>query len=193
MGLLYQLTGVSKMKCPAILYEKCEQARSVEELKQTVNKLHLCHYEHLIVAIYTDLSAGNEWSRDLFTKLRNMFYVVERIWDQIGKTVAPKRKSFISYTYVLRKLCERLKIDHLLVHLRPIKVKKCKRELDRCWAEIEKHLNWDNDCRKRKRSFINEQTPNEIFTKTQKPSNYSRTLRLHLVDEETKARWRQKA
>jgi hypothetical protein len=68
-----------------------------------------------------------------------MFYKIQEPWEKFKH---PKRKNFLSYSYVLRKICELLELDHLLdifpLHKDIDKVI----ENDSLWQKICNYLNW---------------------------------------------------
>lgn len=79
-------------------------------------------------------------TRDMEKLFINMFYKIQEPWE-IYKN--PSRKNFLSYSYVLHKMCELLDLDHLLEYFPLHKDSDKIMENDQIWKKICNYLNWE--------------------------------------------------
>jgi len=70
----------------------------------------------------------------------SMFYKIQEPWEIYKQ---PKRKNFLSYSFVLHKFCELLELDHLLECFPLHKDHEKIMENDQIWEKICKNLNWE--------------------------------------------------
>ena len=113
-----------------------------KNMKNILKKLQYnIYYEHVpyIINKLNNLPPP-KITRDMEKLFINMFYKIQEPWE-IHKS--PARKNFLSYSYVLHKLCELSDLDHLLecfpLHKDPDKII----ENDQIWKKICNHLNWE--------------------------------------------------
>lgn len=79
-------------------------------------------------------------TRDMEKLFISMFYNIQEPWELYKHH---DRKNFLSYSYVLHKLCELLELDHLLDHFPLHKDPNKIMENDQIWEKICKFLNWE--------------------------------------------------
>jgi predicted RNA-binding Zn-ribbon protein involved in translation (DUF1610 family) len=79
-------------------------------------------------------------TRDMEKLFISMFYKIQDPWELYKN---PERKNFLSYSYVLHKLCELLELDHLLECFPLHKDSDKIMENDQIWEKICKHLKWE--------------------------------------------------
>uniref|UniRef100_A0A6C0H8E8 Uncharacterized protein n=1 Tax=viral metagenome TaxID=1070528 RepID=A0A6C0H8E8_9ZZZZ len=98
------------------------------------------YYEHIayIINKLNNLPAP-KITRDMEKIFISMFIQIQEPWD-LYKPIG--RKNFLSYSYVLYKLCELLELDHLLDCFTLLKDPDKIMENDLIWYKICKHLNW---------------------------------------------------
>lgn len=113
-----------------------------KKMKTILKKLgYNIYYEH-IHYIMNKLSnlAPPKITRDMEKIFIKMFKKIEAPWEKFKQ---PGRKNFLSYSYVLYKICELLELDHLLecftLHKAPDKLM----ENDEIWKKICNNLNWE--------------------------------------------------
>jgi predicted RNA-binding Zn-ribbon protein involved in translation (DUF1610 family) len=113
-----------------------------KKMKLILKKLgYNIYYEH-IHYIMNKLSnlPPPKITRDMEKIFIKMFKKIEEPWEKFKQ---PNRKNFLSYSYVLYKICELLELDHLLecfsLHKAPDKLM----ENDEIWKKICNYLNWE--------------------------------------------------
>jgi hypothetical protein len=113
-----------------------------KNMKIILKKLHYnIYYEHIayIINKLNNLPPP-KITRDMEKIFISMFYQIQEPWEFYKNN---SRKNFLSYSYVLHKLCELRELDHLLdcfpLHKDPDKIM----ENDQLWEKICKHLNWE--------------------------------------------------
>lgn len=79
---------------------------------------------------------------DESSKLLALFEMVQGPYDEIKERVAPGRRNFFSYPYIITKLCELLGFDHHLSKFTMLKSHGKIQEQDRMWSAVCKVLNW---------------------------------------------------
>lgn len=79
-------------------------------------------------------------SREIEEKLRSMFKEIQEPFMEI----CPKnRKNFLSYSYVLHKMCELLELDEFLICFPLLKSREKLHNQDIMWKKITHKLNWE--------------------------------------------------
>jgi len=114
-------------------------------IKQHLKKLRLSKwYEHKH-AICNALNGtpAPTLNPELETKLKTMFNEIQAPFDKWVKIVAPDRKNFLSYGYVLYKFCELLGEDELLPHFSLLKSHDKLYQMDAIWKRICGELKWE--------------------------------------------------
>ena len=72
-----------------------------------------------------------------------MFNEIQKPFDTWVKIVAPQRKNFLSYGYVLYKFCELLGEDDLLQYFSLLKSQDKLYQMDAIWKKICQELQWE--------------------------------------------------
>ena len=112
------------------------------DIREILKKLkYNKYYEHIphILSIITGKSAPI-LDRKSEGILRSLF---KEIQMPFMKNCPPKRKNFLSYSFVLHKFCELLEYDHLLEYFSLLKSRDKLHGQDLIWAKICKDLNWE--------------------------------------------------
>lgn len=111
-------------------------------IKKILKKLNYnFYYEHSIYIIYKlNNLPPPRITRDTEKILFTMFLQIQIPWE-IYKS--PIRKNFTSYSYILRKFCELLELDHLIRYFSLHKDHKKIIENDIIWEKICKYLKWE--------------------------------------------------
>jgi len=111
------------------------------KIKLILKKLgHNIYYEHIayIINKLNNLPTP-KITKDMEKIFISMFYKIQVPWE-LHKQV--NRKNFLSYSFVLHKLCELLDLNHLLDCFSLHKDVEKIIENDKIWQKICNHLNW---------------------------------------------------
>jgi hypothetical protein len=143
LSILYQLSGLSKTDIPSAVGELVMNTNNWADIERQLTEKKLFGYVRNARNLYNEKNKLDQaYNRDVFTTCVRLFSEIDRIWTRIQPRVAPTRKSFLSYAYVLDKICERMGWDRIRKDLKPIKCAKIKETLDRYWKEIVCRINW---------------------------------------------------
>jgi predicted RNA-binding Zn-ribbon protein involved in translation (DUF1610 family) len=149
---LNQIQGKESTEIPSKVYDdiiKEIKLRNIKDLaklnmkimRQILHKLRLSkYYEHTIYIInkLNNLPTPN-FTRVIENDLKLRFVLIQKPWLTYK---SPKRKNFLSYSYVLYKFCEMLHMDEYLVYFTLLKSDMKLREQDELWEKICKSLDW---------------------------------------------------
>ena len=111
------------------------------KMREILKKLKLNKYYEHVPHIINKLSGLPPpiMSRDIEDKLRHMFKEIQEPFIEI----CPKdRKNFLSYSYVLHKMCELLGLDEFLNCFPLLKSREKLHNQDIMWKQITQRLNW---------------------------------------------------
>lgn len=141
--ILRELIGECETKIPPEVLKKVDKKPlDFDNVKRRLRKYKLSNYIICAPRILNMLQNrtfaylnGTE-----FLLIVKTFRQIFQVWDKIKKRVAPKRKSFLSYYYVLRKVCEFHKLNHLLPDLPRVKSKGVLQFHDKIWNYLEVYL-----------------------------------------------------
>jgi uncharacterized Zn finger protein (UPF0148 family) len=148
-----QIQGKESTDIPEEIFEKIVQEIKKEKIRDTAklsyHKLREIlkklkankYYEHIYYIIYrlNGISPPN-FSPDMEEKLRNMF---KEIQGPFLKHCPPKRKNFLSYSYVLFKFCQLLEKDEYLKHFSLLKSREKLHIQDQIWKNICEEIRWE--------------------------------------------------
>lgn len=114
-------------------------------IKAHLKKLRLAKYYEHVHAISNALNGtpAPKLSPALEVTLKNMFHEIQKPFEKWVKVVAPNRKNFLSYGYVLYKFCELLGEDDLLQHFSLLKSHDLLYQMDAIWKKICQELQWE--------------------------------------------------
>ena len=112
------------------------------KMRQILKKLKFNKYYEHIPHLINKLSGLPPpiMSRDIENKLRNMF---KEIQQPFMETCPKDRKNFLSYSYVLHKMCELLNLDEFLTCFPLLKSREKLHNQDIMWKKITEKLNWE--------------------------------------------------
>jgi hypothetical protein len=112
-----------------------------ERIKVYLKKLkHSKLYEHIPAIIFKLCGVSPpQISPQLESKLIEMF---QQIQNPFERHSPPERKNFLSYSYVIHKLLQLLRQDHLLVKLPLLKSREKLYQQDLIWKGICSDLRW---------------------------------------------------
>ena len=115
-----------------------------DQVKKFLKKLRLSRwYEHTHAICHALGTPAPRLSPMLEQKLKSMFLMIQDPFNRWVKVVAPRRKNFLSYAYVLFKFCELLGEDELLQYFVLLKSTEKLRVMDAIWQKICQDLNWE--------------------------------------------------
>lgn len=116
-----------------------------DRVKAHLKKLRLSKWYEHTHAICNSLNGtpAPKLSAALETTLKNMFNEIQNPFDKWVKIVAPQRKNFLSYGYVLYKFCELLGEDDLLQYFSLLKSQDKLYQMDAIWKKVCQELHWE--------------------------------------------------
>lgn len=124
-------------------FTTCDHA-TPQRVKSYLKKLRLAKwYEHTMAICHALGTPAPRLSPALETKLKSMFQEIQAPFDKWVKVVAPKRRNFLSYSYVLHKFSQLLGEDDLLVYFPLLKSQEKLRAMDVIWQRICAELEWE--------------------------------------------------
>lgn len=114
------------------------------QVKKHLKKLRLSKwYEHVHAICHALGTSPPVLSPGLETTLKNMFAEIQAPFNKHVKRVAPARKNFLSYSYVLYKFCELLGETELMKHFSLLKSQEKLHQMDVIWKCICEELQWE--------------------------------------------------
>lgn len=114
------------------------------QVKKHLKKLRLSKwYEHVHAICQALGTPPPVLSPTLESTLKNMFSEIQAPFNKHVKRVAPTRKNFLSYAYVLYKFCELLGEDDLMQHFSLLKSHEKLHQMDMIWKCICEELQWE--------------------------------------------------
>lgn len=115
-----------------------------DEVKKYLKKLRLSKwYEHCHSICNALGKDPPVLSPALEATLKQMFQEIQAPFDKWKGIMIPKRKNFLSYSYILFKFCELLGEDHLLQHFSLLKSNEKLQQMDAVWKKICEELLWE--------------------------------------------------
>lgn len=102
------------------------------------------HYEN--AQQICDLVSGRRCVRmtlQQMDKLQHMFLQMQEPFDQARADLCPERKNFLSYSYVLHKLCDLLGYDEFLQRFPLLKSQAPLQQQDALWKHMCRSLRWE--------------------------------------------------
>jgi hypothetical protein len=133
---IYQLILLEMKKERITDLNKITHAKIREYLKKLKLNKYYEHIPHILNKLNKKVPLIG---KEVEEKLRHMF---KEIQAPFMKVCPPKRKNFLSYSYVLHKFVELLGLDHLKEGFHLLKSREKLHEQDQMWKEICKELNW---------------------------------------------------
>lgn len=114
------------------------------QVKKYLKKLRLSKwYEHVHAICQALGTPPPVLSPSLESTLKKMFSEIQAPFNKHVKRVAPTRKNFLSYAYVLYKFCELLGEDDLMQHFSLLKSHEKLHQMDMIWKCICQELQWE--------------------------------------------------
>jgi hypothetical protein len=141
--IIRELMAVCQTKIPQEVIDVCVESKpeSIQELRRILRfnrfSLHVCS----AVRIYEMINPNYvsvQYDYDRLKILVCFFKETLHIWDLIKKKVAPHRKSFLNYPFVLIKLCDELHFKDISRDAKKIKSPIVNRTMEKYWSEIQK-------------------------------------------------------
>ena len=130
----------------------CEQRLSKEQItpehvRQALKRARLRRYYEntpLIHSLITGKPAPR-FTHEQEAKLKAMFLLIQAPFDEHVASVEPKRKNFLSYSFVLFKMCQLLGLDDFLDHFALLKGAEKLERQDAMWKLIceDARVNWE--------------------------------------------------
>lgn len=113
-------------------------------LKSIMKPLRLNkYYEHIAYILYKMTGkAPLRLSMEVEERLKQMFAEIQAPFDKVVATVAPKRKNFLSYSFVLRKFAELMELDDIIESFTLLKSREKLHVQDAIWKAICDELEW---------------------------------------------------
>ena len=147
--ILNELTGFCETFIPLDLIEaiKKEKPTSINDVRKCLKKLQKSSYICAAPRIFSLCSCDHEFvllNQERKDILKQEFKNVCTAWDSIKEKVAPERKSFLNYQFILTQICIEVGFLDLIRDLKKIKS---------CAVAEELHVYWDAICKERRRLF----------------------------------------
>lgn len=146
LHIIREIVGICKTRIPLRVYDVVKAgeltvAGARHSLRKAKLSAHICSVPRILEQLgrYTCVTLSNS---NIHTLVRE-FEQVSRVWDLIKPRCAPKRKGFIAYPFVLKKLCERQKLGYVCRDIKEVKSIKGCVALEKYWKLIMKKLDWD--------------------------------------------------
>lgn len=114
---------------------------TLPKMKSILKKLRLNNYYEHIPYILSQIT-GNPpptISRDMEEKLKNMFKEIQKPFT---KHCPKDRINFLSYSYVLHKMCQLLELDDFIKCFPLLKSRTKLKNQDEIWKKICQDLKW---------------------------------------------------
>ena len=110
-------------------------------MKSILKKLNYNNYYEYTIYIINKLNnvQSPKITKDMEQIFIYMFYKIQEPWELYKNK---NRKNFLSYSYVLYKMCELLELNHLLKYFLLYKDNEKIIQNDKIWEKICKHLDW---------------------------------------------------
>lgn len=111
-------------------------------MKSLMKKLHLHQYYEHIPHIISKISGKHPptLNRETEEEVKQMF---KEIQEPFEKFRPKERTNFLSYSYVLHKFFEILKLPEFIVHFPLLKSREKLRLQDKLWKQICNELGWE--------------------------------------------------
>lgn len=118
------------------------QELSIVEMKGILKKLKLHQYYEHIPHIISKISGKHPptLSRETEEEIKQMF---KEIQEPFAKFCPKERTNFLSYSYVLHKFFQILKMNEFVVYFPLLKSREKLRLQDKLWEQICNELNWE--------------------------------------------------
>lgn len=101
------------------------------------------YYEHIAYILYRMTgTAPLRLSLEVEERMKQMFAQIQAPFDKVVVHVAPKRKNFLSYSFVLRKFAELMELDDIIESFPLLKSREKLHVQDAIWKAICEELNW---------------------------------------------------
>jgi hypothetical protein len=143
--IIRELSGECNTKIPPKVYTVIRAGEmTLNGARASLRKAKLSSYICSVPRILENLSPHTcvSISYENLRMLVNDFKQVSWAWDRLHTTIAPNRKSFIAYPFVLKKLCERRNLDYLCRDAKKVKSAHANVKLEKYWKAIVTKLNW---------------------------------------------------
>ena len=136
MEVLYYYHNVSVPEkiTPALVRTALKQLNSSKE-----NKFHKYYDNSVLISCLLSGKTPPRLTPQQETMLKNMFSAIQPAFEEHK---SKDRKNFLSYSYVLYKLCQLAGLDVYLSYFPLLKSEKKKNNLDQVWKKMMKSLNW---------------------------------------------------
>lgn len=146
-SLIYQLLGISNLNLPEEVIELGKEVKTVTELRKKLKEhkfsQHIPSAARILENSHPQKFLCTQSTRQIIQRLLRMFCYVERAWVKLQPKLAPRRKSFLNYNFVLKKLCERIHEGDMCRDLKQLKSPHVKKQMEIYWKAIEVFLNWE--------------------------------------------------
>ena len=144
-----QTTDISEEVFEQIRAEMRKRRLSEDDLNSTniksiMKSLRLNkYYEHIAYIMYRiTRKAPLRLSMEVEERMKQMFTQVQAPFDKVVVFVAPKRKNFLSYSFVIRKFAELMEIDDIVEKFPLLKSREKLHVQDAIWKAICEEISW---------------------------------------------------
>ena len=140
---LYQLVGVSRSELPKDVVERTVGLINLDEIRNALKGYKRSRY----IRCSPRIQENNAKLNAVFNveNIKNGIYLfkqIDRIWSKKKHILAPKRKSFLPYNFIMKKIMEILGEHSIIKRIKKVKSEKLYYQLEEYWNEIKKDLQW---------------------------------------------------
>lgn len=146
ISCLYQLIGISRSNIPVDILRVTIGLTDLDSIRNAMKGLKKSRYIRCcprIMEINTRIMST--FKGENIRKSIGLFNQIDRIWCKKKNRIAPDRKSFIPYNFVMRKIMGLLGEDKIAEKIKAVKSEQLLAKLERIWTVIMKYLDWNHN------------------------------------------------
>ena len=115
-----------------------------KEIRKILREIGAAKYSENVQQIINTISGEpcKQFTGDQILVLKSMFANMQVPFDNAKNKIAPHRKNFLSYEYVIYKCCELREYDEMLSHFKLLKSKAKLGAQDSLWRHICEECRW---------------------------------------------------
>ena len=146
ISCLYQLIGISRSNIPIDILRKTVGLTDLNEIRNAIRGLKKSRYIRCcprILEMNTKILAT--FKVENIRRSIHLFKQIERVWCRKKARIAPDRKSFIPYNFVMGKIMMMLHEDVIIKKIKTVKSEQLLEKLEKIWRTILKYLDWNHN------------------------------------------------
>jgi hypothetical protein len=140
---LYQLIGVSRSDIPKDVLVKTVGLLNLDEIRNALKGYKKSRYIRCGPRILEiNMKMSSSFKCENIKKSIYLFNQIDRVWSKKKNVLAPRRKSFLPYNFITRKIMQTLGEHDIMRRIKSVKSEKLSEQLECYWKEIKKDLHW---------------------------------------------------